>query len=236
MDLFGLALLDFFNGDTTAKVMIQRDDGLKSDLLISTFFRSPSTFYPGEQTALDLCRGYVLDVGAGTGCDSLALQERGLSVCALDISPQAVEVMGQRGVKEVHCANIFEFSGGPFDTLLMMCHGVGLVENLAGLDHFLGYAHKLVKPSGQIVLDSRDVRYTADPKNLSYLETNRQTGRYLGEIRMQFEYKEQIGPLFGWLHIDPKTLVEHAGRMGWACQIIRQENDGDYLAQLTRFG
>jgi SAM-dependent methyltransferase len=233
MELYGLALLDFFKGDTSAKVVIHRDDGLKSDLPISIFFRTPSTFYPGEQSALDLCRGYVLDVGAGAGCDSLVLQERGLSVCALDISPQAIEIMLQRGVRELRCANIFEFNEGPFDTLLMMSHGIGVVENLAGLDRFLNHARQLIQPDGQILLDSLDVRHTDDIRNLAYHEANRRAGRYLGEIRMQFEYQGQMGPLFGWLHVDPETLIEHASYTNWSCQIIHQEKNGDYLAQLS---
>ena len=46
-----------------------------------------------EEAALDLCRGRTLDVGAGAGCHSLILQERGLDVVAIDVAPEAVEVM-----------------------------------------------------------------------------------------------------------------------------------------------
>ena len=120
MEPYGLALLDFFKGDTSAKVVIHRDDGLTTDLPMSVFFRKPPDLSPLEQTAIDLCRGYVLDVGAGVGCHSLVLQEQGLAVYAIDISPEAVEIMLERGVKEVQCVSIFDFSGGPFDTILMM--------------------------------------------------------------------------------------------------------------------
>jgi len=65
MEPYGLALLDFFNGDDSAKIVIYRDDGLKEDLLISFFFREPPDFLPLERTAVNLCRGSVLDVGAG---------------------------------------------------------------------------------------------------------------------------------------------------------------------------
>ena len=39
MTPYGLALLDFFNGDTTAKVVVQREDGLRSDMPVDVFFR-----------------------------------------------------------------------------------------------------------------------------------------------------------------------------------------------------
>lgn len=233
MEPYGLALLDFFHGDTSAKVVVHRDDGHADDLPASVFFREPDAFSPIEQAALDLCRGYVLDVGAGTGCHSLALQERGTRVLAIDVSPHALEILSKRGVEECQLADVFAFHGGPFDTLLLMLHGIGMVGNLGGLDRFLKHAHTLLKPDGHLLFDSLDVRCTDNPVHLAYQEANRRAGRYVGEIRMRFEYQGQMGPLFGWLHVDPGTLADHAGKLGWSCRVVRQEENGDYLAQLA---
>ena len=115
-----------------------------------------------------------------------------------------------------------------------MMHGIGMVQDLTGLDRFLEHAHSLLKPSGQILLDSLDVRGTDDPVHLAYQESNRRAGRYVGEIRMCFAYKGKGGPLFGWLHVDPETLTAHAERIGWACQVVCQEDNGDFLARLIR--
>ncbi len=232
---FGQALVDFYNGNELATLQIHRDDGLTDDLPASIFFREPAGFSPLEQTAMALCRGHVLDIGAGTGCHSLALQKRGLKVLAIDVSPQAVEIMSNLGVKECQQADIFEFHKDRFDTLLMMMHGIGMVQDLSGLDRFLGHAHTILKPDGRIILDSLDVRGTDDPRHLAYQEAIRQAGRYIGEIRMSFEYKGQTGPLFGWLHVDPETLMSHAERMGWSCQVVGQDGE-DYLAQLNVMG
>jgi SAM-dependent methyltransferase len=233
MELYGQSLLDFFNGDTSAKVVVRRDDEFMGDLPASVFFRKPSDFSSLERTAMTLCRGYVLDVGAGAGCHSLALQDRGIRVLAIDVSSHAIEMMSKRGVKEIRHGDVFEFHEGPFDTLMMMMHGIGLVEDLSGLDRFLCHAHRLLKPDGQIVFDSLDVRCTDDPRHLAYLEVNRQAGRYIGQVRTRFEYKGQTGPFFGWLHVDPETLIDHAERMGWSCQVVCREDGGDFLAQLT---
>ena len=236
MEPYGLALLDFFNGDDSAKIVIYRDDGLKEDFLISFFFREPPDFPPLEQTAVNLCRGYVLDIGAGVGPHSLTLQDRGLTIYAIDISPEACEIMRKRGVNDVRCTDIFDFEERPFDTLLMLNHGIGLVETLSGLNCFLKDVHRLVKPEGQILLESLDVRCISNPIHLAYQEANRQAGRYFGEIRLQFEYKGQKRPLWGWLHIDPDTLTDHALKTCWSCQVISQEEGGDYLARLTPLG
>ena len=233
MEPYGQALLDFFNGESLATIVAHRDDGLADDLPASVFFRAPSGFSPIEQAAMALCRGYVLDIGAGTGCHSLALQERGTRVLAIDVSPQAIEILSKRGVEECQQADVFEFHGGPFYTLLLMMHGIGMVEDLAGLDRFLNHAHNLLKPGGQFLFDSLDVRCTDNPRHLAYQEANRRAGRYFGQIRLRFEYQGQSGPHFGWLHVDPDTLVDHGERMGWSCRVVSREDNGDYLAQLT---
>jgi len=115
--LHGVALLDYFNGDENATIIIRRDDGYESPLPVRLFFREPSEFIPTNKAAIENCRGHVLDVGAGTGLYSLALQQKGFTVTAIDINQQAVEIMIQRSVKDVQCADIFEYSEGQFDTI-----------------------------------------------------------------------------------------------------------------------
>lgn len=235
MKPYGLALIDYFNGDHSAEITIHRDDGHSDTMAVSTFFRETPNFSKLERIALDLCRGYILDIGAGAGVDSLALQEMGLSVCAIDISSEAYEIMQKRGVSEAYSTDIFDFIGGPFDTVFMMCHGLGLLEDLSGLDRFLDYMHKLIEPDGQIICDSMDVRHTDNPIHLAYHQANRDAGRYFGEMRLRMEYKGRKWPLWKWLHIDPGTLIAHARKAYWSCEIIMREEGGDYLARLTPF-
>jgi SAM-dependent methyltransferase len=229
---YAQALLDYFNGDHSAVFLIRRDDGLESVEELDAFFREGDAFSAIDRAALELCRGQVLDIGAGAGNHSLALQARGLDVTSLDIAPQAVEVMQRRGVRRALCASIDDYQGGPFDTALLMMHGIGLVETLAGLDRLLGKMKTLVRPGGQVLLDSLDVTRTDDPVHLAYHDANRAAGRYVGEIRNAFGYRGGWGPLCGWLHVDAQTLGEHARRAGWSLEVIRQEENGDYLACL----
>jgi hypothetical protein len=96
--LLGQAYLDYWGGDTKAAYFYERDDGFKEQHLLGEYFRSPSEFFPLEKTALDLCDGYVLEVGAGVGSHALFLQENGFRVMANDIAGGAAEVMSARGV------------------------------------------------------------------------------------------------------------------------------------------
>jgi SAM-dependent methyltransferase len=229
----GLALLAYFRGEASAQLVIRRDDGVEAALPVSHFFRPPAEFSPIEVAALEHCRGHVLDIGAGTGLHSLALLSQGRAVTAIDISPQAVEIMARRGVPDVHCADIFDFQEGPFDTLLMLGHSIGIVEDLQGLSRFLAHARRLTRAGGDLLLDSRDVRQTDDPRHQAYHEANRRAGRYVGEIRLQLEYAGQTGPYCGWLHVDPETLRKQGELAGWQCETILELASGDYLAGLA---
>ncbi len=229
---YGMALQAYEGGDSGAELIIRREDGREAPLPVSYFFRAPSS--PMDQAALVRCSGHVLDIGAGTGPHSLLLRQKGLAVTSIDVDPRAVRIMRRRGLEDVHCADIFEFRGRGFDTILMLGHGIGIVETIAGLDRFLHHAHGLLSGQGRILMDSLDVRVTEDPTDLAYQEFNKRAGRYRGEIRMQFEFQGKTGPWCGWLHVDAETLGDHARQAGWHYEVVHQEENGNYLAQLSK--
>lgn len=232
MDPHGAALLAYLAGDKDACEIIRRDDGLETSLPVSHYFRSADRFSDIERSALDACHGRTLDVGAGSGMHSLELERRGISVTSLDISPAAVEVMRGRGLTSTVCADIFAYKGR-FDTLLVLGNGLGLVETPDGLRRFLAHASTLLTREGQILCDSLDVRVTDDPAHLAYHEANLAAGRDIGSTRIRVEYAGQIGPYFGWLHVDPVTLSAVAGECGWASDVLVQQDGAAYLARLT---
>jgi SAM-dependent methyltransferase len=233
----GLALRSYLAGDHDAKLSVTRSDGVVTALPIAPFFRTPAEFSALERQALDLCRGRVLDVGAGTGCHSLVLHARGLEVVSIDISAEAVDVMRQRGVPRARVADVFDFEESGFDTLLMMMHGIGMVETLAGLERFLAHARTLLNPGGRILVDSMDVRATSDPACLAYQESLRNEGHCVGEVRLRFSFRGVDGPECGWLHIDYVTLADYSGRAASSPRkVTDREGSGDYLAELTRNG
>ena len=233
MILHGKALIDYYNGDRTAEIILRRDDGFETALLISMFFRSEAEFFPGEMEAINLCRGTVLDIGAGSGIHSLVLQSRGLKVTAIDIDPNAVEIMIDRGINDVRCVDVMQFENGAYDTLLMLGHGIGMTENIQGFNLFLDHAVNLIGNKGQLLINSVDVRQTDDSVHLKYHQANKNKGRHIGEVLMQIEYKGERGPFFGWLHIDPQTLEKRSAMKNWETEILCQEMNGEYLARLT---
>lgn len=229
----GRALLAYHRGDKTAVLLVRRDDGLEIVLPVSHFFRSPAEYSTLERMAVERCVGRVLDIGAGTGLHSLELLARDREVTAIDLSPEAVDVMIDRGVPDARCADVMRFHDGPYDTLLMLGHGIGAVGDMEGLGRFLVHARRLTSPAGQLLVDSLDVRATDDPRHLAYHASNRAAGRYSGETRLQFEFEALTGPWCDWLHVDSVTLREQGEQTGWDVAVLHEEAGGDYLARLT---
>jgi cyclopropane fatty-acyl-phospholipid synthase-like methyltransferase len=107
----------------------------------------------------------ILDVGCGAGSHSLYLQnERNLEVCSIDISPNAIEACNQR-LKNTHVQNILEMdSDNPenkFDTILLLMNGTGIFGTLKE-PPFFTKLKSLLKPDGQILIDSSDIIYMFD--------------------------------------------------------------------------
>ncbi len=232
MEPYGLALKDFNAGNRNVKMVFHRDDGLKEEVLLNFYFRSENTFTLIEEHAIKLCHGRVLDIGAGVGPHSLTLQNHGFDVLAIDISPQACEIMKKRGVLNVMCLTVYELKDVIFDIILLMGKSIGFVEDLSGLKKFLNYCKDLLNPGGIILLDSIDVQYTTNQIHLAYQKENLKLGCYIGEIRLQIEYKGQLGEKFQILHVDPLTLTNSANEVGLSCDILLKEKNGAYLAKI----
>ncbi len=232
MELYGLALKDFYNGNTNVQMIFHRDDGLTEKTLLNFYFRNENNFTSIEKQANKLCQGRILDIGAGAGSHSLTLQKNGFDVLAIDISPLACEIMKKRGVLNVTCSSVYDLKDETFNTILLMGRSIGFVENLSGLKKFLIYCKDLLQPGGIILLDSLDVKQTTNQIHLGYQEKNLRLGRYVGEIYLQIEYNGHLGEKFQILHIDPLTLTNIANEIGWACNILIKEKNGAYLAKI----
>jgi SAM-dependent methyltransferase len=232
MTPFGLGLSSYYQGNREAGVIISREDGFSAPLPASYFFRDETAFSSIEAEAIRQCRGHVLDIGAGAGIHSLSLQDKGYQVTAVEIDPELVKILVKRGVRDVRQANIINFEEGTYDTLLLLGHGIGICGDLAGLDKFLQHARKLLGPGGQIILDSTDVSKSTDPRHLTYHESNRKAGRYIGDVVFRMEFGDIVGPYFHWLHVEPGILAKHAMKVGWNCEVVSESEDGEYLARI----
>lgn len=224
----GAALLDAFRGDGSA-TLICRQDGARDDVPAGFWLRE--TVGALERQALDACRGSVLDVGAGAGVHALELQRRGFDVTAIDISPECVQVMRERGVRRAEVADFHEFGGGRFDTIVCLCNGLDKVGRLTELPAFLYDMRRLLAPGGQLLADSFDVRVGASANRCAEMARKEAAGRYFGEMDLQFEYRGRVGARFSVLQVDSETLVRMAEPLGWRVELLGSDG-GHYLARL----
>ena len=231
MDIFGRALLDYQKENYTEDIKtfssLDEEDIIPLPYLFRSYDKMPSI----EKKALQLCKGSILDIGAGAGSHSIWLQKNRYQVTALDISAGAIKTCNLRGVKNTVKANILDYTDKKFDTLLLLMNGIGICEKLAYLNNYLKHFKSLLKPNGQILLDSSDIIYMYQQDNDGgYWVPNNIS--YYGEVEFTMFYKNEKSFLFGWLYLDYKTLKNAAEANNFDCNLVSEGNHYDYLARL----
>jgi len=228
-DLFGKALLDYQNGnyseDIITSTSISDDDILPLPYLFRGFSEMPKI----EKQALKLCKGSVLDVGCGAGSHSLHLQEQGFKVKALDVSKGAIEVAKQRGVLKAEVLNILDETEA-FDTILLLMNGTGIFQKLVYVSKYLSHLKGLLKPNGQVLIDSSDIKYMYEDEDGGFwMDTN---ANYYGELDYFLSYKDEKEIPMKWLYLDFETLKLACETVGLKCELVCEGDHFDYLVRL----
>lgn len=231
-DPMGAAISDYFNHQRADRLRVFSSQFEEDMIPVKELFRNVQTMPLLEQTALKMAEGRILDVGAGSGCHALALQEMGKEVCAIDISPLSVEVMKQRGVKDSRLINLFdETFTDTFDTILMLMNGSGIIGRLTNMPEFFQRMKRLLHPDGCILMDSSDLRYLFEEEDGSIVIDL--AGDYYGEIDFRMQYKNVKGDSFDWLYIDFQTLSLYSSECGFKAELVKEGKHYDYLAKLS---
>jgi SAM-dependent methyltransferase len=225
-DIYGHFLKDYYAGNHQIQVLLHNHYGPPEDMPVEIFFRKEEYMPDIEVFALNLCKGKILDIGAGTGGHCLLLQKFGFDATAIELSAGACEVMKLRGVEKIINADVMTFEGEKFDTLLLMMNGIGFCQYEDKLVPFLNHAKKLLNPNGQIIFDSSDVAYLYD-------DEPPEEGSYYGEVDYQYEYNGNKGEWFSWLYADAKLMNKVAKECGYKMQVVFEDDDDHYLAILS---
>lgn len=240
MDPMGRAIADYHKSKKASKLRVFSPMFEEDEIPLATLFRSYEDMPEIERKALDMAKGRILDVGAASGCHSLVLQDRGMDVTAIDISPLPVETMKERGVKKVLEQDFFELGSqqhvftleGQYDTILMLMNGIGIVGTLERMPEFFKQLDTILASGGQVLCDSSDISYVFETEE-GIIELPDDMG-YYGEHSFRMQYKDTIGEPFDWLYIDADTLKQKAGRCGYAVELVAEGEHYDYLARITK--
>ncbi len=229
-DLFGQAILDYQNDKYTEDIITSTSISDEDILPLPYLFRSYSEMPKLEQKALDLAYGKVLDVGCGAGSHSLYLQEeKGLKVKAIDISKGAIKACKKRGIKKAKVKDILEETK-KYDTLLLLMNGTGVFQELNQVTKYLTHLKSLLKPDGQILIDSSDIIYMYEDEDGGYCFNN--NANYYGELEYYVTYKGKKEEPFKMLYMDFKLLKNACEALGLKCEMLAEGEHYDYLAKI----
>ena len=230
-DPMGAAILDYQKSGRAGRLRVLSSMFEEDEMPVKHLFRKVEEMPMLEQKTLQLTKGRVLDIGAGSGCHTLALQEKGLEVKAIDISPLSCEAMELRGVMDAECINLFdEHLETGFDTILLLMNGTGIAGKIEHLPALFNRLKALLNKGGQILIDSSDLKYIYENEDGSFdINLN---GAYYGEVDYQMIYKDVKGDRFNWLYVDFPLLKSIAETCGLHGELVAEGEHYDYLARI----
>jgi SAM-dependent methyltransferase len=213
--------------------VIERDDGLINGALADHYFNDPGKWQPHDQRALGLCRGQVLDVGAGVGRTAVELQRRGIAVTGLDVSHGAIEIARRRGLRDTVVTTVDTYAAGAptrYDTFLLLGNNLALLEGRARAPVFLAALARLARPGARIVAQGTDPYGTTDPVHVGYHLRNRERGRLGGQLRLRLRYRLLATDWFDYLNCSVEELESLLAGTHWRLTSIDEADRPYYLA------
>jgi 2-polyprenyl-3-methyl-5-hydroxy-6-metoxy-1,4-benzoquinol methylase len=241
-DAFGNALMAYYKGETKTYI-IERDDNYLECSELGVYFDTSNIKFGPDQEALSLLKSgmRVLDVGCGAGRHCLYLQERGVNVTGIDVSPMGLEVCKLRGVKDARLMAFEEvgkkFAGEEFDAVIMLGHNFGLVESFKKARKLLGDLAKITKPTGKIIATSRDPYATTKSVHISYHEFNKSRGRMQGQLSLRVRFGNLVGSWHDYLFVSEVELLSILEGTAWHIESTTHSLHSDsasYLMALSK--
>ncbi len=233
-DPFGAAAIDFLEGKHDPEILVSSNLSDEETIPVAYLFRSWEEMPEKEKFALSLTKGTVLDVGAGAGAHTLALQKQGKKVTALEVSQACCQVMLNRGVQDILCNDFFKLEASEkYDTLIFMMNGFGLAGTLEGLEPFFQHCKSLLTPGGRIIGESADILYMFEDEEEEGAYLVDLNGDYYGEVKYQMHYKKTTSNEFPWLYVSLDLLTEAAEKAGFTLLDFYEGDESDYMVCFT---
>lgn len=218
-DAYGEILHAIHTGsDPEAAEIIERDDGfIQHTGSAKTYFQKYDEWSEQAQEAIEHAHGTVVDIGCGAGRHALYLQnEKGLTVRGIDISPKAIEVTADRGVKKTSVAGIKDVSDlpeSPYDTVVMLGNNLGLLGTKP-VEHLNKLADATTE-NATLIGQTREATATENPEHIQYHHYNKVRNRHPGCLRFRIRYKHFKTPFYDYLYLDKSELKELLEQTQW---------------------
>ncbi|WP_175409408.1 methyltransferase domain-containing protein [Streptomyces sp. TRM64462] len=173
-------------------LFLRRGDGWLLPLDVERWCAAPDR---ADATALDRCRGPVLDVGCGPGRLVAALAALRHTALGVDVNQAAVDRTIRAGGSAL-CRSVFEPlpREGAWGTVLLMDGNIGIGGDPVAL---LRRAAELARPDGLLIVE-------AAPHDVDERV----------EVRVDDGHGPQGAP-FPWARVGRRALAAHAAAAGW---------------------
>jgi SAM-dependent methyltransferase len=229
-DILGKALEDYIKGKRN-KTFIHRDDGFVDREPIERYFKTYADWSRVERKLIDdRIKGSILETGCGIGEHLIYLQKKGFDASGVDISPKAIEIAKEQGVRNCYVmdARNMKFNK-KFDKVLMLYYGFGLGGTFEGQIKLLNHIYALTKDKGQIIASSIDALKTDNPRHIAYQDHNKRKNKDYGDVTqvtLRLEHDGEFGEWYDLLFVNPKGLHELVAKTNWKIDEILPEKKG----------
>ena len=215
-DAFGLEMRSYLKGGSPLEI-VERDDGY-IDTARSTeqYFALFENWPKRQRRGIALVRGRtVLDVGCGAGRVSLYLQKKGFRVTAIDISPIAIRICKQRGVKNPRVLGIDDIGRlrpMKFDAVVLFGNNFGLFGNIRRAKRLLRQLHRLTSdPCGRCCRNQQSLQDDQPiPPAVSKAESTART-----DVRADSDTDSVSGPRNSLVRLLVRITPRDEGRAEW---------------------
>ena len=239
-DAYGQAMWDYLHHGRGFEI-VERDDGLAAVSSGPPAYMAPFKDWPAHQKkAIRLARGRVLDVGCGAGRVALHLQNKGLDAMGIDVSPLAIKVCKQRGLKNAKTMSITQVSSklGIFDTIVMYGNNFGLMGSFKRARWLLRRFRAITAPDARIIAESNDPYprpgHPGLRCHLDYHKWNRSRGRMGGQLRFRIRYMKHATPYFDYLLVSKDEMRQIVYGTGWKISRFFDSKGSVYIAVLEK--
>jgi SAM-dependent methyltransferase len=236
-DAYGRLILDYHEHGTGLEI-VERDDGfINAGGFGPAAYFAPFRRWPkAERAAMRYVRGRVLDIGCGAGRVALHLQERGHEVVGIDISPAALKVARQRGVKDVRELPVTRIGAdlGVFETFVMFGNNFGLLASGRRAPWLLRRFRSIATEDARILAESVNPYATDNPDHLAYHRRNKRRGRMPGQLRIRIRHGYYATPWFDYLLASPDEMAALIEGTGWELRRVIDEGEHVYVGVLER--
>lgn len=239
-DAYGEIIKDIHTGDNpTAGEIFERDDGYVNYTGSADYLFEPYEEWSEQvQNGIDHAKQNAIDIGCGAGRHALHMQEQGVEVVGVDVSPKSVEVAKERGVRRVHTVGIDGIKqnttklGGPWDTVLLLGNNLGLLGTCP-VSRLRDLAD-VTTDDAVLIGQTRAATEVDKQQHTSYHEYNRARGRKPGCLKMRVRYKHYRTDWFNYLMVDKDELKEILNDTPWNLCCSYHGEDSVYTVLLEK--